>query len=40
MGVNAWHFEFEHNIVGIRYFEKNSLLLDFETKGIGWRLGY
>jgi hypothetical protein len=28
-----------HNIVGIRYFEKNSLLLDFETKQIGLRLG-
>ncbi|WP_224662281.1 hypothetical protein [Mesorhizobium sp. ES1-1] len=28
-----------HNIVGIRYFEKNSLLLDFETREIGLRLG-
>ncbi|WP_146172475.1 hypothetical protein [Mesorhizobium helmanticense] len=30
----------EHNIVGIRYFEKNSLLLDFETREIGLRLGH
>ncbi|ESX71823.1 hypothetical protein X757_21585 [Mesorhizobium sp. LSHC414A00] len=30
----------EHNIVGIRYFDKNSLLLDFETREIGLRLGH
>ncbi|UVK53527.1 hypothetical protein DBIPINDM_007027 [Mesorhizobium sp. AR02] len=30
----------EHNIVGIRYFEKNSLLLDFETREIGLRFGH
>ncbi|MDG4901338.1 MULTISPECIES: hypothetical protein [unclassified Mesorhizobium] len=30
----------EHNIVGIRYFERNSLLVDLETQEIGLRLGY
>ncbi|QPC90760.1 hypothetical protein [Mesorhizobium sp. INR15] len=30
----------DHNIIGIRYFEKNSLLLDFETREIGLRLGH
>ena len=29
----------EHNIVGIRYFEKNSLLIDLDTQEIGLRLG-
>jgi len=30
----------EHNIVGIRFFEKNSLLVDLETQEIGLRLGH
>ncbi|TGP95832.1 MULTISPECIES: hypothetical protein [unclassified Mesorhizobium] len=30
----------EHNIVGIRFFERNSLLVDLETQEIGLRLGH
>lgn len=30
----------EHNIVGIRYFEKNSLLVDLDSQEIGLRLGH
>jgi hypothetical protein len=29
----------DHNIVGIRYFEENSLLFDLESKEIGFRIG-
>ncbi len=51
-GLDDWNFTttykpeveivpgLEHNVVGIRYFEKNSLLLDFETREIGLRLGH
>jgi hypothetical protein len=31
--------EIAHNIIGIRYFETNSFLIDLETKEIGIRIG-
>ena len=51
-GQEDWNFKTTYNpevefipglpyhIVGIRYFEKNSLLLDFETREIGLRFGH
>ena|GEM_PF-5397114 len=50
-GGNTWRFQTEyrpevefvsrldHHIVGIRYFEQNSLLIDLEVSEIGLRLG-
>jgi hypothetical protein len=51
LGASPWRFTVQYepevefaphmdvNLIGIRYFETNSLLVDLDTQEVGFRLG-